>query len=119
MKLVKPKIPASDAALGIDRRQRLAATMLLMGFDLPAPAHHAARQMQTAARITPGCTMDEFPGMFGSARKAMLQAAAGLIADMLAELAAAPTVSIFTTAEAVEEIDTVANFEALNPNVND
>lgn len=75
----------TDATLGIDRRQRLAASMLLMAFDLPAPMHPVSAQITAAAKITPGCTLDEFPAL--QSRRTMLEAAHRLTGELLAEAA--------------------------------
>ena len=68
----------------LDRRARLAATHLLMAFDLPAPAGAAAAQMIEAAKVCPGVTMDEVPLMGGGQRRACLERARDLIGEMLA-----------------------------------
>ncbi len=72
----------------LDRRARLAATNLLMAFDLPAPADQASRQMITAAKCCPGVTMDEIAPLGRNQRLACLHKARLLIEEMLAELPA-------------------------------
>lgn len=69
----------------IDRRQRKAACLLLMAFNLPAEARAAARQMQQAARVCPGIKMDEIGSMGSSSRLENLHRARILIEELLAE----------------------------------
>lgn len=73
--------------LGIDRRQRLAATILLLGFDLPQEARATCEQMLEAASITPGVTMDELFNLGDQTRRNALEAARDLIDEMLREIA--------------------------------
>lgn len=71
----------------IDRRQRLAACMLLSAMDLPAPAGDAARQLIEAADVCPGVTIGDLPPLGPGSRRLFLQRASDLIDEMLAELA--------------------------------
>lgn len=70
----------------IDRRQRLAATLLFSAFDLPAPADIAARQLVAAARLCPGVTMDEIPSLGPGSRRNCLVAARDLIDEIVDDL---------------------------------
>ncbi len=75
-----------DKTLGIDRRQRIAASMLLMGFDLPAEAEAASKQMIEAAEVCPGITMGDMAPMGKAGRFNALAAARALIDEMLEEI---------------------------------
>lgn len=68
----------------IDRRQKKAAALLLMGFDLPQPMLEAANSMMIAARICPGLTTHEV--MDSNTRKEKLLFARKLIDEMLGEI---------------------------------
>lgn len=68
----------------LDRRQRLAATILMTAVDLPQPLPEFAKLMMQAARLTPGVTAQE--GMVGYGRMAALERARDLINEMLSEL---------------------------------
>lgn len=69
-------------AIEVDRRQLHVAALMLMAFDLPAPLDQSARSMLEAARIMPGMTTGDAP--MGD-RRACLERAIGLIAEMLSE----------------------------------
>lgn len=69
----------------IDRRQRVAAANLLMGFDLPQPVEAFAASMLEAALICPGLTTGELPDASKGARRLALQNARRIIDEMLAE----------------------------------
>lgn len=79
---------ARDAALDIDWRQRHAAALLLVAFDLPAPLHAASEAMIEAARVAYGLTVDQVNMIEGANRLANLTAARDLIDDMIEELRA-------------------------------
>lgn len=72
--------------LRIDRRQRLAAAALVMGFDLPQEMHAAAATMLKAAEICPGMTTGDMAPMGPQGRRAALEFAKTLIDEMLAEM---------------------------------
>lgn len=72
--------------IAIDRRQRLAATLLLAAFDLPAPAGAAARQLIVAAKACPGVKIDELPNLGPGSRRACLATARELIDEMIDEI---------------------------------
>lgn len=84
---MKPSVKR-DKLLGIDRRQRIAASMLLLGFDLPADAETVSKQMIEAAGVCPGLTMGDVAPMGQGGRRNSLRAARKLIDEMLAELPA-------------------------------
>jgi hypothetical protein len=84
---VKPSVKR-DKLLGIDRRQRIAASMLLLGFDLPAESEPVCKQMIEAAGVCPGLTMGDVAPMGKQGRRSALTAARQLIDEMLAELPA-------------------------------
>lgn len=67
----------------LDRRQRLAATILMSAVDLPQPLPEFAKLTLAAARLTPGCKVCE--AMLGAGRRAALERARGLIDEMLGE----------------------------------
>jgi hypothetical protein len=69
----------------VDRRQRLAACILLSAIDLPANATDAAKTFMAAARVCPGVTVGE--AHLGHRRDG-LERAAALIAELLAEMPA-------------------------------
>ena len=71
----------------VDRRQRLAAAILLSAIDLPAPAATAAKTYMAAAKVCPGVTVADV--RLGHRRDG-LRRAARLIAELLAELDATP-----------------------------
>lgn len=68
----------------LDRRQRVAAAVLLSAIDLPHPVEEVARLALAAADVCPGINVVE--AMFGQGRKACLERARDLIEEMLAEL---------------------------------
>lgn len=68
----------------IDPRQRRAAALLLVGFDLPAPMHLAARQALQAAIADPRLTPTD---AFNLGRIGALAEARALIDTMLQEAA--------------------------------
>jgi len=82
-------VDASDG-VEIDRRQRLAAAALMMGFDLPQEAMAASRSMLAAARLCPGMTTGDMVPMGSQTRRHALQMAKGLIEEMQAEIDGAP-----------------------------
>lgn len=67
----------------MDRRQCLAAAILLAAVDLPQPADKVAQLWLDAARVCPGITTGEVS--LGAGRITQLQQAQQLVADMLAE----------------------------------
>ena len=67
----------------IDRRQRLAAAMLLGAFPLPAPMPDATKAIMAAAKVCPGVTTGDVH--FGD-RRGALQSARALIDELLSEL---------------------------------
>lgn len=69
----------------LDRRQRLAACLLLMAFDLPQPMTEAARTMMEAARICPGVHTGELGGMGSHQRVPTLQRVRDMVDEMIAE----------------------------------
>jgi len=77
-----------DLADGVelDRRQRLAAALLIMGFDLPQEMAKAARTMMEAARVCPGLHTGDIGTMGGQTRRSALSRAQGIIGEMLAEM---------------------------------
>lgn len=79
------------AGIEIDRRQRLAAAALIMGFDLPQEMMAASRSMLEAASLLPGMTTGDLAPMGGQGRRHALQMAKGLIDEMLSEAEGAPT----------------------------
>jgi hypothetical protein len=70
----------------IDRRQKLAACLLLAAIDPPVPAAVAAYQLIEAARVCPGVTLDELPGLWPGSRRDFLARAGALIEEMLVEI---------------------------------
>lgn len=84
--LVHWDISGTGGGLDIDRRQRLAAALLLMAFDLPQEMRAASLTMLEAARLCPGLTTGEIGGMGGHQRVAMLERAKSLIEEMVAEI---------------------------------
>jgi hypothetical protein len=66
----------------IDRRQRLAACLLLSAVELPAEAGQVARLWMSAAKVCPGVSVAE--ARLGHRREA-LEAARDLIEDLLSE----------------------------------
>ena len=66
----------------IDRRQRVAACILLSAIDLPAPARETARAWVAAARVCPRISVEE--ACLGN-RRAGLERVAALVAELLAE----------------------------------
>ena len=67
----------------VDRRQRIAACILLSAIDLPANATDAAKTFIAAAKVCPRITVAE--ACLGNRREG-LERAAALIAELLAEL---------------------------------
>jgi hypothetical protein len=76
----KPPAPAADL---LDPRQRQAACLLLSAIDLPCEVGAWARQIQQAASVFPGATIDQASL---NSRKAGLETARALIDAMLWEL---------------------------------
>lgn len=69
----------------IDRRQRVAATLLLMAFDLPQEMTKAARTMAEAARVCPGITTGDIGGMGNHNRLRILERARDMVEQLIAE----------------------------------
>ncbi len=69
----------------IDRRQRLAAAALLMGFDLPQEMGAASHSMLEAAAACPGLNTGDIPTMGRGGRRHALEHARRLIDEMLGE----------------------------------
>lgn len=67
----------------IDRRQRLVAALMVMGFDLPQDLKASAEAMQVAADLCPGLTVDEIPMRGARNRRLVLLRARTLIDEML------------------------------------
>lgn len=80
-------IRTADQGVPIDRRQRLAAAHLLMGFDLPQEMGRAARSMLEAAEICPDLNTGEIGSMGDQQHRTALMRARTLIDEMLAETA--------------------------------
>lgn len=80
-------IDTGGPGVEIDRRQRVAAALLMMGFDLPQEMTAAARSMLAAARLCPGLSTGELVPMNSQSRRAALQRARAIIDEMLAETA--------------------------------
>lgn len=78
----------TDQRIAVDRRQRLVAAMMIMGFDLPAPLAGVGYSMKEAASVCPKLTLGEIPELGSHSRKACLAEARRLIDEMLAEVAA-------------------------------
>lgn len=70
----------------IDRRQRLVAALMVMGFDLPQPMREAAQAMQLAGKLCPGLKADEIPMQGSRNRRLALKRARDLIDEMLEEI---------------------------------
>lgn len=70
----------------IDRRQRLAAAALLMGFDLPQEMMAASVTMLEAADVCPGMTTGDLAPMGPQGRRQALKMARSLIDEMLDEI---------------------------------
>lgn len=78
-------IEDADAPLvNVDFRQKKAAALLLMGFDLPQPMLEAANTMMHAARICPGLTTSDL--MAAGTRKDRLVLARDIINELLGEI---------------------------------
>lgn len=67
----------------LDRRQRLAAAILLSAIDLPAPLPAYAQHALEAAKVCPGLNVAE--AAFGAGRVAGLLKARDLVDELLAE----------------------------------
>jgi len=81
-----PEAPAGTVTVSgivMDRRQCLAAAILLSAVDLPQPADKVAQLWLDAARVCPGITTGEVS--LGAGRVAQLQQVQRLVADMLAQ----------------------------------
>lgn len=70
----------------IDRRQRVVAALMVMGFDLPQGMTDAGIHMQAAADLCPGITADEIPMQGARNRRLCLKRARDLIDEMLEEI---------------------------------
>jgi hypothetical protein len=66
----------------IDPRQREAAALLLCAVDLPAPLAAVAGQWLEAGRVCPGFSLDQ---ACMNSRRAALERAAGIVAELLKE----------------------------------
>lgn len=73
------------ASVNIDQRQRLAAALLLMGFDLPQEMTMFSASMLEAAEICPGIKMGQIP-IETKGRRIALEKARELIDQMLGEM---------------------------------
>ena len=82
-----PEYPAAVPELDIDRRQKLAACLLLSAVDLPMRADAAACHLLEAARVCPGVKLHELPDLGPGSRREYLLRAAALIDEMLVEIA--------------------------------
>lgn len=80
------RLEQSGTGIEVDRRQRLAAALLIMGFDLPQEAMAACQSMLEASRLCPGMTTGDMAPMNGQARRTSLEMARGLIDEMLDEM---------------------------------
>ena len=80
------RIEIPGVGVEIDRRQRVAAAMLLMGFDLPQDAISAARTMIEASRVCPGMTTGDMAPMGTQGRREALEAVRKLVDEMLSEI---------------------------------
>lgn len=67
----------------LDRRQRVAAAILLHAVDLPQEMSAYAQLSLTAAKVCPGLNVSE--AFTGQPRRVMLERARELIDEMLAE----------------------------------
>lgn len=79
-------LTSEGEGIDLDRRQRLAAAMLIMAFDLPQPMTEAAKTMMEAAALCPGLTTGEIGTMGKSQRLSHLNRARDLIDEMIAEI---------------------------------
>ena len=70
-------------AIPLDRRQTLAASLLMAAVDWPQQLDLVAELWIKAAELTPGCTVDEL--LINGGRRVMLSRARDLIDEMLAE----------------------------------
>lgn len=77
--------------IDIDRRQRVVAALMIMGFDLPQPIREAGQQMLAATKVCPGLKADEIPMQGSRNRRLALRRARDLIDEMLAEAESAAT----------------------------
>jgi hypothetical protein len=75
---------ARDPYKPLDRRQRLAAVILLSAVDLPQPLPDVAVMWMAAAKNLPGVKVDELT--MGEGRRAGLELARALIDEMLKEI---------------------------------
>lgn len=80
------RIEIPGVGVEIDRRQRVAAAMLLMGFDLPQDAISAARTMIEASRVCSGMTTGDMAPMGAQGRREALEAVRKLVDEMLSEI---------------------------------
>jgi hypothetical protein len=69
----------------LDRRQKVVAALMLMGFDLPQELRAAGQHMKAAAVVCPGLKADEIPMQGARNRRLALKRARDLIDEMLAE----------------------------------
>jgi hypothetical protein len=72
-----------ESGIAMDRRQRLAAAILLSAVDLPQPADKVARLWLDAARVCPGITTGEVE--LGAGRLAQLQQVRRLVEAMISD----------------------------------
>jgi len=73
----------SVAGIAMDRRQCLAAAILLSAVDLPQPADKVAQLWLDAARVCPGITTGEVE--LGAGRLAQLQQVRRLVEAMISD----------------------------------
>jgi hypothetical protein len=81
----------------IDRRQKVVAALMIMGFDLPQELRAAGLHMKAAADVCPGLKADEIPMQGVRNRRLALKRARDLIDEMLAEAEAAAIATPETT----------------------
>jgi hypothetical protein len=72
----------------LDRRQKLAAAILMSAVDLPQPLGDFGKLTLAAAKLCPGCGVDEI--RYGQGRRVALTQARSLIDEMLAEMPDVP-----------------------------
>jgi hypothetical protein len=82
---IKWSMEQTGKGVDIDRRQRLAAAALMMGFDLPQELSAASRSIMAATKLCPGMTTGEMAPMGAQSRRHALEMARGLIDEMLSE----------------------------------
>lgn len=75
---------AVEAYDPLDRRQRVAAAILMSAVDLPQPLPEFSQLCLKAARLAPGLSVQD--AMVGQGRRACLEQARDLINAMLEEI---------------------------------